>query len=212
MVVDTLGRTFGGRPRRTGALANLSGPPSVERSGAVSGSKPRSMGLSFLVIGFSHADDSARVVARHPGKYRHRIVQKAHGDKANFTMNLPVVLDGQHRVLRDSCRPCHVQSPNLDRLRAFFLVELDPHGLMLLQKLAEQEQPPCPDKPRRRTSWCFAKMWMDSITSAQPSRTMKHPRRSKPTRSSRCLCTTGSWNIPRVPLTPSPCTGSPFPC
>ena len=47
MVVDTFGRAFGGRPRRTGALANFSGQPSFERSGAVSGSKPRAVGPSL---------------------------------------------------------------------------------------------------------------------------------------------------------------------
>ena len=50
MVVDTFGRAFGGRPRRTGALANFSGQPSFERSGAVSGSKPRADRLRMARI------------------------------------------------------------------------------------------------------------------------------------------------------------------
>ena len=52
MVVDTFGRAFGGLPRLTGAFANRPGHPPVERSGAVSGSKPGAIESSFSFIGF----------------------------------------------------------------------------------------------------------------------------------------------------------------
>ena len=64
-----------GRPRRTGALANFSGQPSVERSGAVSGSKPGAVEPSFSFIGLPHADDPVCAVAGRPDEYHHRLIQ-----------------------------------------------------------------------------------------------------------------------------------------
>ena len=52
MVVDTFGLALGGLPRRTVALANFSGQPSVERSGATSCSEPGAVERSFPFIGF----------------------------------------------------------------------------------------------------------------------------------------------------------------
>ena len=79
MVVDIWGRTFGGRPRRPGALANFSGQPSFERSGAVSGPIPQAVEPSFSFIGLPHPDDPVYVVAAGPDEYHHRFVQKADG-------------------------------------------------------------------------------------------------------------------------------------
>ena len=52
IVVDTLGFSLNGRPRRTAVLENFSGQPSLDRSGAVSGSKSCAIELSFPFIGF----------------------------------------------------------------------------------------------------------------------------------------------------------------
>lgn len=70
MVVDTLGLATGDRPRRTVALANLSGQPSAERSGASSPPKPwcREFLLSFIC--FPHADDAASVIVQVAGGYQ----------------------------------------------------------------------------------------------------------------------------------------------
>ena len=127
IVVDTFGRALGGRPRRTGALANFSGQPSFERSGAVSGSKPRAVEPSFSFIGPPHADDPVYVVAACPDEDHHRFVQKADGDVANLAVVLPVVFDGQRSAGEHLLRVGHVQPSGLDRLRALGLLEFDPH-------------------------------------------------------------------------------------
>lgn len=105
MVVDTFGRAFGGRPRRTGALTNLSGQPSVERSGAVSESKPRVGEPSFSFIGGSYADNPAHIVSGCPGAYHHRLVQK----RSELATGLPIIHGSQHRAIRPVHSSCHVR-------------------------------------------------------------------------------------------------------
>ena len=67
-----------------------------------------------------------------------RRVQKADRDVANLTVVLTVVLDGQCCAGENERHPGHVQSSSLERRPPFRLVELDPHRLMLLQKLGCQ--------------------------------------------------------------------------
>ena len=55
--MDTFGLATDERPRRTGALANFSGQPSLDRSGALSGSKSREIDLSFAFNGFPHTTE-----------------------------------------------------------------------------------------------------------------------------------------------------------
>ena len=82
MVVDTFGLATGGRPRRTGTLANFSGQPFPERSGASSRSKPWCVEGLFPFIGFPHADNTMRGVARCPDEDHHPPVKKPYGDEA----------------------------------------------------------------------------------------------------------------------------------
>ena len=90
MVVGTFGRALGGRPpRRTGALANFSGQPSFERSGAVSGSKPRAVEPSFSIIGPPHPFGIPTAVWKMHGNPSHVIF-----------LALPIHADGRTRTRR----------------------------------------------------------------------------------------------------------------
>ena len=95
IVVDTFGLATGGRPRRTFALANFSGQPSWERSGASSRSESRAVECSFPLIGLPHTDDPIGAVARRPDQDHHREVEEPNCDISILAIVSTVVLDGQ---------------------------------------------------------------------------------------------------------------------
>lgn len=96
IVVETLRRFAGGRPRRRGAAANFLRHSSVDKSGA---SSPKSGGVDglFAVIGFPHGDDATRAAAPCPNQDHRSAVEKTNRDEPVFAIVMAVVLDGQRQ-------------------------------------------------------------------------------------------------------------------
>ena len=131
MVVDTLGLASGGRPRRTVTLANFCGQPSLERSGASSRSKPWRVECLFPFIGFPHADNTMRGVARRPDENHHPPVKKPYGDEAILAVVLPVVRNGQRSAREYLVGASHVETSSLKYGLALHRVELNRQELLL---------------------------------------------------------------------------------
>ena len=127
MVVDIFGLALGGRPRRTATRANFSGQPSAARSGAVSGSKSRSVECAFPLIGLPHADNPTPAVARRPDEDDHiassrprareggRALRRVEGDRHDSCYYVKSVPGGKQDVVDPSepkspARPAGVRS------------------------------------------------------------------------------------------------------
>ena len=55
-------------------------------------------------------------------------VQKTHGDEPNLAIVFPIVFNGQRRAAQHVRCLRHIQASDLERLRAFRFVELNPHN------------------------------------------------------------------------------------
>jgi hypothetical protein len=133
IVVETFGSDSGGRPRRTGAASNRARHSGVDMSGM---SSSNSSGVDGLLssICFPQADNPARVPARRPGDENDPTVQSTHGHVPSLRIVPSIVLDRNRLTLEDRVRLRHVQITLLKRSLALEGVEVDTHGLLLLQK------------------------------------------------------------------------------
>ena len=125
MVVDTLGLSSGGRPRRTGALANFSGQSPLDRSGAVSRSKPWGVERSFPSISFSHADNAMPIISWRPDQDYHVAVKEPDGNKTIFAIVFPVILNGQSGTFKYLSGSSHVQPSGFKSSCTFYFAELN---------------------------------------------------------------------------------------
>ena len=93
IVVDTLEFSLNGRPRRTAVLENFSDQPSLDRSGAVSGSKSCAIELSFPFIGFPQTDNPVCIASGRPDENDHSTIKKTNGNATFLAIVASIVLD-----------------------------------------------------------------------------------------------------------------------